>query len=551
MDFKTKPYAHQLEAFEKFKDKEFFALFMDMGTGKTKVAIDIAAHKYEKGEIDAMLIIAPNHVHTQWITEQFILHCPVPYKAFIWKSSKRGTHGYQYQMDNFLTPKIDKLKVFTVNVEAFQSDTIIPTIRTYVKHNKVFTVVDESTRIKNPKAKRTKTIHKLEKYGQRCILTGTPATKSPFGLWSMFEFLKKGFFECNYFIFQARHGVMMNGINQRTGGRYRTLIDEKTWHIVLSQLKEIQEIRNGPLMSDDYLAVAEGMGVSEKNVRFIEYQKEFKKYKRLDEIKEKISAVTFYARKEDCLDLPDKVYQPTFVEMHKDHRKIYNNLKKTMLAEYAGEELTVTNKAALTTRLMQVCGGYFPYTEEVDVSIGDQVRTVVKVKAKQIGLKNQKIERIKEELEELSSFPVIIWARFVVELQAIYAALKKDYKCCLYYGKTPAHERADIIEDFKAGDYDIFIGNPAVAGFGLNLQNATTQLFYSNSYDVEARLQAEDRSHRLGVKDTCLYKDFAYKNTIDERIARAILSGKAMNDFFRQPLEALLDDEEKEVKDNG
>ena len=539
-------YQHQDEAIERFKNSEYFALFIDMGLGKSRIAIKIAEHKFAKGEIDAVMIIAPNGVHSQWIEEQFPEHCNVPYKAFTWSSARRTTNRYQWELEEFLTPKMKRLKVFAVNVEAFQSDSIISTVAAYVKNNKVFIVVDEATRIKTPTTKRTKLIMKLEKYGCRCILTGTPATQSPFGLWSMFEFLHKDYFACNFFIFQARHGVMIQGINQRTGGRYKTLIDEKIWNIALNQLKNIQEMRGkSPLMPDDYLTVASSMGISEKNVKFIERQKTFKKFKRLDELKAQIDDITFYAKKEDCLDLPKKIYVTTKLEMSKAHRKIYDTLKKKLLVEYSGKELTVINKIALTTRLMQICGGYFPYEEETEVKIGVNTKTVIKKKAELIGKKNIKLEALKADMEEVSHFPIIIWANFVVELEAIYAALKNDYKCALYYGKTGKTQRESIIKDFKLNKYDIFIGNLATAGFGLNLQNATTQYSYSNSFYVELRIQGEDRSHRIGVKRDCLYKDLVYKNTIEEKIQRIIVQGKSMNDFFKsQSLIEMLKEEE-------
>lgn len=548
MNFKTKPYKHQLDAFNRHKDDEYFALFLEMGLGKSKIAIDIASYKYEQGLIDAVLVIAPNHVHEQWITEQYPIHCSVAYKSFIWNSAKKGTSIYQNMMDEFLTPKWPKLKVFSVNVEAFQSDGVIPFIATYMKNNNVFTIIDEATRIKTPTAKRSKTIHKLEKYGQRCILTGTPVTKSPFGLWSMFQFLKLNYFGCNFFIFQARHGVMMQGINERTGGRYKTLIDEKTWNIVLSLLKKQLELRGSAgLMDSDFEDVAGGMSISEKNVRFIWKQKEFKKFKKLDELKKLIDPVTSYATKKDCLDLPEKVYETVYLEMSKEHRKVYNTLKSKLLVEYEGKDLTVVNKVALTTRLMQIAGGYFPYTEKKEIELGNNVATIEKKAGMLIGKKNYKVARIREELEEVT-LPVIIWAKFVMELEAIYADLKKDYRCALYYGGTNSLERRFIIEDFKEGKYDIFIGNPSVAGFGLNLQNATTQLYYSNGFNVEERLQCEDRSHRIGVKGACVYKDFVYKNSIDEKITMAITNGRSLNDYFKVTSLREIFSEEKEVR---
>lgn len=548
--FKTEPYTHQAKGFDEFKDFDYSANFGEMGTGKSKMAIDIGVYKYLTKQIEAILIIAPNHVHSQWLREQFPIHCSIDYKSFLWQSEKRLRKYYQFELNQFLIPKSKKLKVLAVNVEAFQSDGIVSSVAQYVKNNKTFIIVDEATRIKTPTAKRSYTIHKLEKYGQRTILTGTPVTKSPFGLWSMFEYLKKNFFDCNYYIFQARHGVMMNGINQRTNQKYTTMIDEKTWAIAVSHLQKIKIQRGGTLMPDDWLTISHMLGISEKNVRFIEKQQDYVKFKRLDEIKAKIEPYTFYATKKECLpDLPGKFQDTILLDMPKEQRKVYNELKRNLLAEYDHKELTVLNKIALSIRLGQICGGFFPYTEEkITTKDGEEIITVVK-KAQLIGSKNAKIERIKLEFEEMSGFPVIVWARFVPELRMLYDELKNDYRCCLYYGGTKSRDRLKIIDDFKAGEYDIFIGNPAAAAYGLNLQLATNAFFFSNSFDVEARLQAEDRINRIGVKSACMYKDFSFKNSIDQRITQSIIAGRSLNDYFKtHSLREIFNDEE-EIED--
>jgi SNF2 family DNA or RNA helicase len=169
---------------------------------------------------------------------------------------------------------------------------------------------------------------------------------------------------------------------------------------------------------------------------------------------------------------------------------------------------------------MQICGGFFPYKED-----GSQ-------KIMSIGKVNPKLERLKEDLEETNG-QVIIWAQFVKELELLYNELKKDYSCRLYYGKTGKYQREQIIKEFKAGDFQIFIGNPSTAGFGLNLQNSSMQYFFSNSFRTENRLQAEDRSHRIGQKSICVYKDIIAKNTIDEKVFKVLSEGKDLNDFFK------------------
>lgn len=546
--FKTKPFEHQITAFIAFKDSEYSGLFADMGTGKTKVAIDIAAYRFLNKQINAMLIIAPNNVHVQWISEQFPTHCPIPYRPFIWKSAKIHTAIYKDQLKDFLVTEMEFLKVLSVNVEAFQSDGVIPYIAEYVKHHNVFTVVDEATRIKHSTAKRTETIIKLNKYGSRMIITGTPTAKSPFDLWAQMEFLKANYFGCTFFVFQHRYGIVMLGKNPKTGKKYHTLIDEKTYNIVRYKLKQMTVARGkAGLMPNDYETISVEHGISEKDVYYIEAHEEYTQFKRLDELKAFIQKDVFMIKKEDCLDLPPKVYECMYVDLSKEQRTIYDNLCREMEAEYEGTTLTLQNKISLTTRLMQVAGGFFPYVKEADRMRDGEHYTEFVAASKMIGKTNPKIEALKDDIEESDKdTKIIVWAHFVSELKAIYDVLRSLYPCCLYYGGTSQHARTEIITDFQHGRYKIFIGNAATAGFGLNLQNATLQYYFSNTFRTEDRLQAEDRSHRIGVKSTCVYKDIIAKDTIDEGIYRNIATGKSLNDYFKTAtLHELLHGEKK------
>lgn len=540
MEFKMKttPYKHQMEAFQKFKDRKYFGLFMDMGTGKTKVAIDIASYKYQKGEISSVLVIAPNHVHTQWATEEFPKHCPVEYSVKVWSSSETSRKYYLPMLTKYLTEKSDVMKVFCVNVEAFQSDKVLSYVAMLVKNSETFIIVDESTRIKSPKARRSKAIHKLNKYGQRAILTGTPTTKSPFDLWSQFEFLYKDYFKSSFFQFQHRYGIMMRANNHITGQVYNALIDEKRFNIVKNKINKLKKERQEQdlptiLSNRDYELLASILEVSEANVRFIERQSEFQKFKNMEELKTLIADDVYTAKKEECLDLPAKIYERVYVEMTKEQKRVYKNVKEQLRAELMDRELTVVNKLVATTRLQQICGGFFPYDD------GDKTGIMPIEKT------NAKLERLIEDLEEVNfeNTKVIIWAAFVPELLMLNERLSKEYNCVLYYGGVPDFKRDTIKKDFIAGKYDIFIANTATGGFGLNLQNATLQYFFSNTFNVENRLQAEDRSHRIGVKSACVYKDIVVKDSIDDRIYKAIKAGRDLNDYFKT-LDDILNEEE-------
>jgi SNF2 family DNA or RNA helicase len=550
--FKTQPWAHQMDGFERFKDSEYFALFADMGTGKSKIAIDIASYKFVTKQIEGVLVIAPNNVHTQWIREQFPTHCSIPWKPWIWKSGKMGRRQWARMLEDFLLiPTPNVLKVLAVNVEAFQSNSVVPTIADFVKNHKVLTIVDEATRIKNRGAKRSKIIHKLNKYGHRAILTGTPTAKSPFDLWSQMEFLKANYFDCNYFVFQHRYGIMMRGVNPSNGGRYTTLIDEKTFNLCKWHIQKRKEENGGALAEDDYEGISVRLSISEKDVRFIEAQERYVKFKNLDRLRETISKDVLSVRKEDCLDLPPKVYEKIFVDMSPDQKRIYDSLKNDFLAQYDDKELTVTNKVSLTTRLMQVTGGFFPFEREQAYIVGSEHMTKMVGDAKPIGDTNAKLEALLEDMEEISDEQrVIIWCHFVPELKAVYHAVGQRYPTGIYYGGSSTAERDRTIADLQAGRIRVLVGNAQTAGFGLNLQVATLQYFFSNTFRTEERLQAEDRSHRAGVRGTVVIKDIVAKGTIDERIFANISAGRDLNDYFKSvSLRELLTDEDEDSVD--
>ena len=527
---RTTPYRHQIEAFERFKDSEYFALIYDMGTGKTKTAIDIATYKFNKGEIDSVLLIAPNNIHTQWINEQFPLHCTTPYAYMVYSAQKRTNKIYGAKLERFLGYDLQgKMKILAVNVEAFQSQTVIPYIAKYVKLNKPFIIVDESSGIKTPTAKRTKNITKLNQYGCRCILTGTPATKSPFNLFSQYDFLKKDFFGCNYHVFQHRYGVLMRALNRDVNRMYTKLIDEKTFNTVKYGIKTLldeKELAGGArvLDSSDYEMLHVMNSVSESVVKFIETADEFTTYRNMDRLRALIEPCTMSVKKEDCsFDLPPKIYAKLPVTMSPEQKKIYNNLKEELKAEYMGDTLTVANKLTMTTRLMQVVGGFFHYIDDREEK---QFRNIGK---------NMKLEALVRDLEEVdfSRTKVIVWCAYVPEIELVYKELSKLYNCCVYYGAVSTEKREVIKQEFQEGKYDIFIGNTQTAGYGLNLQNATLQYFFSNTFRVEARLQAEDRSHRIGVQQTCVYKDIVMQGTIDTKVTASIKAGRELNEFFK------------------
>ena len=92
-----------------------------------------------------------------------------------------------------------------------------------------------------------------------------------------------------------------------------------------------------------------------------------------------------------------------------------------------------------------------------------------------------------------------------------------------YYGLTLQEDRQDNIRKFQNDDKCRFIvGTPQTGGYGITLTQANTVVYFSNGYDLEKRLQSEDRAHRIGQKKNVTYVDIICDDTIDEKIVKAL-----------------------------
>ena len=207
--FKTKPYAHQLKALEMSWDKEYFAYFMEMGTGKSKVLIDNISMLYDNGKINGALIIAPKGVYKNWFSQEIPTHMVnhVDPVTVLWKSQINKT---QQSYLNKLFATGEDLHILVMNVESLSTKKGVDFAEKFLNSHNCMMAIDESTTIKNPDAKRTKNITylgKLAKY--RRILTGSPVTKSPLDLYKQCEFLEQellGF--SSYYAFRTRYAIM-------------------------------------------------------------------------------------------------------------------------------------------------------------------------------------------------------------------------------------------------------------------------------------------------------------------------------------------------------
>ena len=304
--FKTKPYAHQLKALEMSWDRPYFAYFMEMGTGKSKVLIDNISMLYDNGKINGVLIVAPKGVVKNWYESEIPTHLVdhIEHKTVLWQSN---INQKQQKKLNTLFETGEDLHVLIMNVEALSTKKGVDFAEKFLFSHRSMMAIDESTTIKNPEAKRTKNICKLglsTKYNR--ILTGSPVTKSPLDLYKQCDFLMPELLgHSSYYSFRTRYAVMRTA---NFGGR--------SVQIVVG-------------------------------------------YRNLNELSEKLKPFSYRVLKDDCLDLPKKTYMKRTVSLTTEQSKAYRQMKEMALASFNGKMMTTATVLTQLMRLQQITCGNF------------------------------------------------------------------------------------------------------------------------------------------------------------------------------------------------
>ena len=455
--FKTEPYEHQKDALKKCWNKEAFAIFAEMGTGKTKIALDNACILYNKGKIDRLLVVAPKGTYMNWVDQEIPTHIPdyIEREVLAWKPS--NSEKYKAELRKFR--EFDyKLKIFVMNVEALSTVKGLKQAELFLI-GKSMMIVDESTTIKNPQAKRTKNILALAKESKyRRILTGSPVTQSPMDLWAQMDFLDPEILgQSSFYAFRTKYAVMITAT--AAGGTHK-------------------------------------------------YQK-IVKFRNLKNLGEKVSPHSYRILKKDCLDLPEKSFVKREVELSDEQKQAYAEMKVNATTMLKGQSATALNVLTQLIRLHQITCGHMK-TDDGEI----------------INLKNSRLNELMQILGETTG-KVIIWANYVHDILNIERAIKDEYgstSYCTYYGATKSEDRQKCIKKFQEPSNPVrfFIGNTQTGGYGITLTEASTVIYYSNNYDLEKRIQSEDRAHRIGQKNPVLYIDLVAKGTVDEKIIQSL-----------------------------
>lgn len=459
-EFKTQPRPYQLVDYQRSRDMPAFGLFWEMGTGKTKLVIDTAAHLYRAGEIDTVVVVAPASVHSAWVLDELPRHLPEDVaergRAEFFRSSRKATQWHRRLMHD-LHQHDEGLVWLTISYDAFMTKVGKQTVWDFLRDRRCLYVLDESSRIKTPNAKRTKSIVRSSVHAPyRRILNGTPVDNSPFDLYTQVKFLDPKFWKRqgigNAQAFRHHFGVIRSWEDER--GRKRDILVD---------------------------------------------------YQNLEVLKEWIEPITSRVRKVDVLtDLPPKQYSLRHFELSPGQRRVYDEIRDEFLTELEdGEVVAVPLLIVRLLRLQQIACGYLP--------TGDEDKIIRFSSNPRLDLQVDLCEDVPHQ--------AIIWCRFTEDVDQLMRALGK--RAARFDGKCSEDERESARQAFKSGDAQFFVAKPSVGGEGLTLTEAKTEFYYSNSFSLRQRLQSEDRAHRIGQDQPLNIVDLIADDTIDRHLLQS------------------------------
>lgn len=484
--FKRPPLKHQRPALEKHYGQDCAALFMEMQTGKSKVAIDLCtAHRME-GQLNAILVVTKLSLRRNWI-KHFEYDCPVPVDIYLPFSDQARA------FERWLGTPHD-FKVMVIGWESLSQGSMSKLGDMFMaRAGEAAIVADETTYITNHKATRTKVMiewGRLAKY--RYALAGEPWLEGPMNLYSQFEYLDPEIIGIGDFLaYRNRYAVM--------GGFMR-------------------EVRPGKKVATEIVG-----------------------YQNLDELA-KITApyVTDVRKKDAYPNLPPKMPELRTVELTKVQQDLLRQIKREQAFTLKGSiDVVMQNVLESALRRHQIAGGYAVRPRptlrtrrdgtEVAKTVFDTVELVPPDK-------NPKMLEVVEYIDALKGkAQMLLWAVYMPEIEGLLWHLKRmGLKIGQLHGGVPEERRQPIVDEFERGGLDIICGNASTGGMGYTMMRATVNMFYSNTFKAIDRVQAEDRCWGQGQDNHVTVVDFAAEHTIDYTILRALEDKQDLSAFLRQ-----------------
>lgn len=473
--FKTTPFAHQLEGVKALLRYHAFALFDEMGAGKSKQVVDAACCLHVNNEVNLVLIVCPAAVRGVWADPelgQVRQHGWVSSKVLEFHSPRRGSHWHVAWQDERPT-----LTWAVTNYEFLRSEAKLVELTNNLRgpDAKTMLVLDESSYLKSRTTEQTRAVKELRSWCQRCVLlNGTPVTDSPGDLWSQLEVLDRtilGKRYKNYHHFIACHGV-------RGGFKLKQIV----------------------------------------------------RWKDLDKLSELVKPHVLRRLKADCLDLPPKLYTQREVALTAESWKRYKELKQDALIHLTEDDVQLEpNSAVRIMRLAQLTSGHLGQTH----AAANLESFIATDEVYNQDLSTEKLDWCVEHLRGLTSNAIIVWCRWRRERERLVKLLRESTSFDTYelYGGQPKHDRELAVKTFSVpgGSRRVLVAQPHAGGHGLNLIAADQCVYLSNDFSLGIRLQSEDRCHRPGQVNPVTYVDCLAtgpqgQHTVDHAVLKALRS---------------------------
>lgn len=470
--YKTQPFPDQRNAIAKTFRSDAMALFMRMGTGKSKVIIDTSTALFYMQHIQAVVMMLPLAVKAVWMGKkgELATHSPCPYIIVDVDSDFDWTD---------VPPRQDRLVWLFAGIESFSQGKTFDRLLPYLQNYKCLAAIDESSRIKNEKAIRTKRAKEIGAAAvTRLISTGTPATRNIVDLYAQFDFLDPNIIGAgDIFAFRNRYCIM---------GGYK--------------------------------------------------KKEIVGYDHIDELMGLIEPYTYRCDKPK--GMPEQLWAHRDIKMHPEQLEMYRKVRKGKLPE-----VKVANVLNRMGKLQEIAGGFLREDpKEVQHPITGRI---VKQQGKIIWQlppeKNPKIRELHDQFEEMGDESLIIWCKFRWEMDQVAAAMSKHGPTEKMNGDTPDEERIAIKDRFQARKTRILVANQQIGGIGHTFTASHLAHYYSNTNSLEDRLQSEDRIHRRGQDENCLYTDLLASGSVDYTIYGSLSAKKDLDVYIREKLDAATD----------
>lgn len=458
---------HQKKAIELSHGKNQLALFFEVGTGKSRTAIDILRHKCAANErLLRTLILVPKIVISNWqkeIADYSKIH-KFDVIPLIGTGLKRtATINKEGYKNNVQIPKI-----FITNYETLGMES---TFKALMEWGPEMIIADECHRLKNPEGKRAKKCIELSDTARyKLALTGTPILNSAMDIFNIYRFLDNGeTFGTNFWKFRS------------------------IW---------FEDANSGWAGQPNY---------------FPKYEPRPETYRELHNMiyKKAVRAV-----KSECLDLPPLVRKEIFVEMNPEQQRLYKEMRDQYVAYIDDVLKTDTPRAVVANmavvkalRLMQIVTGYAKTDEGEIYKIKDIPR----------------LDVLSELLEDLTpNHKVIVWSVFHENYTDIAEVCKKlKIGFVELHGKIEHKDRDKNLKAFREDPKcRVIIANQAAAGIGINLIESDVSIYYSKNFSLEQDLQSEARNYRGGSeRHTSVTRiDMVSPDTIDQLISDALAS---------------------------